>query len=270
MIVLVTGGFDPLHSGHISYFEEARKQGDKLVVGLNSDEWLTNKKGRPFMPFEERKAVLASIRFIDEVIPFNDEDGTAIDAIKQLLDIYPEDTICFANGGDRKVGNVPEEHHFVQEPRVMMTYGVGGSNKQNSSSWILDEWKAPKTIRQWGWYRVLEDVKGYKVKELVILPGKSLSMQKHKYRNEHWYLLKGSCIIDRKDGVVETIGTAQTTYIYRNQWHKAMNMTQTPCHVLEVQYGDICEEWDIERDNVYDSSPSIPNYYTEKYSAKKS
>ena len=80
-LVLVTGGFDPLHSGHIEYFKEAKKLGDKLVVGLNSDEWLTRKKGRPFMTFRERLALIKEMTIVDDVISFDDSDDSACGAI---------------------------------------------------------------------------------------------------------------------------------------------------------------------------------------------
>ena len=80
-VVLVSGGFDPLHSGHIAYFKEAKKLGSKLVVALNSDEWLTRKKGRPFMPFEERAAIVKELKVVDEVIGFDDSDDSACQAI---------------------------------------------------------------------------------------------------------------------------------------------------------------------------------------------
>jgi cytidyltransferase-like protein len=270
-IVLVTGGFDPLHSGHIDYFDDAKKLGDKLVVGLNSDDWLTRKKGRPFMPFEERYSVLSSLKMVDEVISFDDSNDSATDAINKTLSMYPSsESIVFANGGDRVQGNIPELEHFTNNLRVMFAFGVGGDNKKNSSSWILEEWKAPKTIREWGWYRVLEEQKGYKIKELVIEPNKELSMQKHKYRNEHWYVLKGSCIIDRRSGVVENLSLFGTTTIFSGQWHKAINVKNERCHVLEVQTGSICEEWDIERDNSYDNSPDLPNFYSQKFTKEES
>ena len=87
-IALVTGGFDPLHSGHIKYMKAARKMGDKLMVGINSDDWLTNKKGKPFMPYEERKAVIQELKCVDEVIEFDDDDGSSGDAIQVLLEKY--------------------------------------------------------------------------------------------------------------------------------------------------------------------------------------
>ena len=84
-IALVTGGFDPLHSGHIKYFKAAAKEGDKLYVGINSDDWLTNKKGKPFMPYEERKAVIQELKCVEEVSEFDDDDGSSGDAIQVLL-----------------------------------------------------------------------------------------------------------------------------------------------------------------------------------------
>ena len=74
-VVLVTGGFDPLHSGHIEYFKAASKLGDKLIVGLNSDQWLSNKKGKPFMPLEERRAVVENLKMVDEVMTWDDSSG---------------------------------------------------------------------------------------------------------------------------------------------------------------------------------------------------
>jgi D-beta-D-heptose 7-phosphate kinase/D-beta-D-heptose 1-phosphate adenosyltransferase len=79
-IVLITGGFDPLHSGHIAYIQSAKKLGDILVIGANSDEWLRRKKGQEFMPWEERAAILSAITGVDRVINFNDTDGSAKDA----------------------------------------------------------------------------------------------------------------------------------------------------------------------------------------------
>ena len=84
-VVLVTGGFDPLHSGHIAYFKAAKELGDYLVVGINSDKWLTQKKGRPFMPWQERAAIVGNLSMVDEVIAFDDGDGTASAAIEQVL-----------------------------------------------------------------------------------------------------------------------------------------------------------------------------------------
>ena len=74
--VLVTGGFDPLHRGHIALFKDAKTHGTNLIVGLNSDKWLSRKKGRPFMDYDERKEILLSLSCVDEVISFNDDNVT--------------------------------------------------------------------------------------------------------------------------------------------------------------------------------------------------
>ena len=93
--VLVTGGFDPIHKGHIEYLREAKKLGDILYVGLNSDHWLTRKKGKPFMDLENRAMVIQSLDMVDEVIIFNDEDNSSCHAIEQTLLFYDE--VIFAN-----------------------------------------------------------------------------------------------------------------------------------------------------------------------------
>lgn len=147
-IVLVTGGFDPIHSGHLALLKTARELGDILVVGVNSDDWLTRKKGAPFMPLCERTAVLRALKGVDFVIDFNDSDGSAKHAITMVRQSYPQDKIIFANGGDRLQDNIPEMD--VDDNNIEFHFGVGGFSKANSSSWILQEWKAPKTERPWG------------------------------------------------------------------------------------------------------------------------
>ena len=180
-VVVVTGGFDPLHSGHIEYFTKAKELGDILLVGVNSDEWLTRKKGRAFMPIWERLEIVRNIKPVGHAFVFNDDDGSAIDAINFAKKMFPRAEIIFANGGDRTPENIPE----MSVEDVTFEFGVGGENKLNSSSWILEEWKSPKTERPWGYYRVLHEVEGMKVKELTVMPSKSLSLQKHNHRNEY-------------------------------------------------------------------------------------
>lgn len=246
-LVLVTGGFDPLHNGHLEYFKEAKKLGDKLIVGVNSDAWLTRKKGKPFLPSWERIKIIENLRMVDQVITFNDDDNTAKQAIWTVKNMYPQKhTLIFANGGDRTSQNIPES----EVEGVEFVYGVGGSEKLNSSSTILEDWRNTKTERPWGWYKVLDDKLTVKVKELVIMPNQSLSYQKHKFRNEFWYVLKGECSIETEfNNDIITIDKKQhQTYdIGANVWHRAYNKSNKPCHILEVQHGSKCVEDDIER-----------------------
>jgi cytidyltransferase-like protein len=139
-IVLVTGGFDPIHSGHIDYFKSAKQISEYLIVGLNSDEWLMRKKGKYFMNFSERAAIVDSIRYVDAVINFDDSDGSAKNAILKVLELYPDSSIVFANGGDRNSKNIPEMD--ISHPRLSFVFGTGGDFKKNSSSWILEQWKS--------------------------------------------------------------------------------------------------------------------------------
>ena len=252
-IVLVTGGFDPIHSGHLAYLEEAKKLGDELWVGLNSDAWLTRKKGRPFMPINERVEIVKRLYMVDAVIDFDDTDDSACGAIFKTKSLNSlDDKIIFANGGDRTWKNIPEMLTYGDDPNVEFKFGVGGDLKKNSSSWILEEWKNPKVERQWGWYRDLYTIgKGIKVKELVIEPGKSLSMQKHFKRAEMWYVLKGMCKCKTElNGIADDVTLQPLNKGYDigvEVWHQGYNPFNEPCHILEVQHGELCVEEDIER-----------------------
>ena len=136
-LVLVTGGFDPLHSGHIAYFKAAKELGT-LGVGVNSDEWLVRKKGKFFMTVEERISIIKELKCVDVVIEFIDKDDTANDAIKMALEVYEK--VIFCNGGDRIKGNIPEMEKYGNNDRVEFKWGVGGTDKKNSSSWILKDY----------------------------------------------------------------------------------------------------------------------------------
>jgi len=246
-IVLVTGGFDPLHSGHIAYFNSARELGDKLVVGLNSDSWLERKKGRAFMPWEERATIISAMHVVDRVISFNDDDNSAKDAIRKAREIFPNHDIVFANGGDRTKDNIPEMDLLKKYLNLQFIFGVGGVNKVYSSSWILDEWKAPKTERPWGYYRVLHEVSGTKVKELTVEPNQSLSMQRHQHRTEFWLVTEGACEVKRLDMHTLTLNKHDGIEISVNQWHQLHNPVDVPCRIVEIQFGTNCSEADIER-----------------------
>ena len=249
-IVLITGGFDPLHSGHIAYFKAAKALGDILIVGVNSDTWLTRKKGSPFMPYTERASIVRNIVGVDFVIDFDDSDNSANRAIWMVRQSYPNDKIIFANGGDRTDKNIPEMD--IQDQNLEFVFGVGGFNKANSSSWILQEWKAPKTERQWGYYRVLHEVPGMKVKELTVNPGCSLSMQRHQQRAEYWIVSEGAAVVNRATPLEFELPPAildrhGQLHVATKEWHQLTNPYDHPLKIVEIQYGEQCIEEDIER-----------------------
>ena len=243
--VLVTGGFDPIHKGHIALFKHARAYGTHLVVGLNSDEWLIRKKGRYFMDYDERKEILLSLSCVDEVLSFNDDDDSSNDAIEQLIQSSP---IIFCNGGDRGKDNVPEHDKYWCDARVVFKWGIGGNDKKNSSSTLLNKYNNPQTDRPWGYYKVLYEGEGYKVKELVINPHSSLSMQRHEHRSESWNLVSGSaCVILNTEKV--QLEKNKDIFIPKNTWHKGINESDNPAHIIEIWRGEssLLNENDIER-----------------------
>ena len=126
-ISVISGGFDPIHSGHISYIKSAKEFGDYLIIALNSDEWLVKKKGKAFMPFEERKNILENIAGVNEVIDFKDDSkGSAMNALIKIRHKYPDSKIIFCNGGDRGRDNIPE----MEVEGIHFEFSVGGNDKK--------------------------------------------------------------------------------------------------------------------------------------------
>jgi len=138
-IVLVSGGFDPIHSGHVKLIKEASNYGDVIVL-LNSDKWLRQKKGKEFLPFIEREIIMNSLKGVIDVISFDDSDKTCLDGIKKAVFKYSNKKIIFANGGDRNNSTTPEKI-FCEKNQIETIWGIGGNDKSNSSSWILKKWK---------------------------------------------------------------------------------------------------------------------------------
>ena len=137
-MIILSGGFDPIHKGHIRMFKEASLNG-MVVAGLNSDEWLIRKKGKFFMPFVERKEILESIRYIDLVKSFNDSDDTACSLINKINNEYSDNyNIFFGNGGDRTNQTTPEIK-FCNDNNIDLIWGLGGGKIQSSSD-LLKNW----------------------------------------------------------------------------------------------------------------------------------
>jgi len=134
-VSLVTGGYDPLHSGHISNFKRAKDLSNYLIVGINTEEWLTRKKGQYFQSWKERAEIIRHLNMVDAVISWDDSDNSACGAIKKCLEI--SEKVIFCNGGDRIKSNIPEIQGYGDDPRVEFKFSIGGEDKMNSSSWIL-------------------------------------------------------------------------------------------------------------------------------------
>lgn len=135
-IVAISGGFDPIHIGHVRMIQEARRLGN-VIVFLNTDDWLKRKKGYMFMSWDERAEILLGMKGVKEVYSAMDDDDTVCKA----LEFYKPD--IFANGGDRKPGKVPE-YQVCEELRIEMAFSVGGDDKPQSSSWLVDKVKYAK------------------------------------------------------------------------------------------------------------------------------
>ena len=246
-IVVVSGGFDPLHSGHIEYFKSAKDAGDKLIVALNSDAWLEKKKGKSFMPFLERYSIVSSIKYVDEVIDFDDDQmGSCINALDKIKKEHPNDEIYFANGGDRNDKNIPE----MAFEGINFLFSVGGDDKKNSSSLILNKWQYYFEERSWGSFINLFQTNNIKVKELIIESNKEISFQRHFKRNEIWFVSEGSChvaYLENNNKKKIKLEKHEHYIVPQGEWHQIINPFEHPVHLIEIQYGDECVEDDIER-----------------------
>lgn len=252
-LVLFTGGFDPVHSGHIQTINDARQYG-RIIIGLNSDKWLARKKGKPFMPFAERRAILKEFRCVMDVIEFDDSDGSACDAIRRVKAVFPNDRIIFVNGGDRTQVNTPEMDAFRGDPRVEFKFGVGGNYKKNSSSWILQDWAVQSEPRKWGQSLTYYDGPTSKVKRLVLELNQSISMQYHNHRSELWFIERGDCAVFTLDNGNEVqrrmLHQFETYVVPAGEWHRLENIGDEKLVVIEIQYGESCSEDDIVRQPV--------------------
>jgi len=255
-ISVVSGGFDPIHSGHIAYLDAASALGDKLIVLLNSDEWLRNKKQREFLPFIERKLILEALRVVDLVYSFEDDEmGSCINGLKKIQQDFPSDEIIFCNGGDRNDANIPE----MDLSNINFAFSVGGDQKLNSSSWILKEWQYPSENRVWGSFFDLFYDEGIKVKELIVNPKSGMSFQRHSKRSEIWLVSQGKCVVnfsdlnpeDRKSIYLEKF---DNFFVKVGNWHQITNPYDIVCKIIEIQFGEETEESDIERLSYYDNN----------------
>jgi D-beta-D-heptose 7-phosphate kinase/D-beta-D-heptose 1-phosphate adenosyltransferase len=228
--IVISGGFDPIHPGHIAMIEDAQKYGEVHIIA-NSDEWLIRKKGFYFQPFTDRKKILEAytphVHFVD------DQDGTVCEALRRIKPDY------FGNGGDRTSKNTPELDVCV-ELGIEPVFELGGG-KYSSSSAINGK---QRVLTRWGWYDVLLDMPKLKVKMLHVEPGKSLSLQRHEERSEFFFMPTGEVRLNLP-GV----------------WHVLQASSDESLDVLEVQIGNSAEE---DEEKIMETSEEFANELLKK------
>lgn len=134
-IVILSGGFDPIHIGHARMIIAASKLGSQVIVGVNSDDWLRRKKGYNFMSWDERSEMAESIKGVTKAVSFDDSDNSACDLLRKVRSENPNASICFANGGDRHQSNIPE-NSVANELGIALVWSVGGGKIQSSSDLV--------------------------------------------------------------------------------------------------------------------------------------
>jgi D-beta-D-heptose 7-phosphate kinase/D-beta-D-heptose 1-phosphate adenosyltransferase len=144
IVVMISGGFDPIHIGHVRYMKESKKLGDKLVVVINNDNWLRKKKGKEFMPEVDRKEIIEAISFVDKVIISSHVKNTKdMSVCEEIKKVKPN---IFANGGDRFAENIPE-FKLCNDLGIKMVFNVGRGGKVRSSSDLLKEFSLKNKLK---------------------------------------------------------------------------------------------------------------------------
>tara|TARA_B100000989_G_C19458750_1_gene435259 strand:- start:333 stop:1091 length:759 start_codon:yes stop_codon:yes gene_type:complete len=241
--VAVSGGFDPVHIGHLRMFCRAKNLGDKLIVILNSDNFLLEKKGHIFMPFDERKELILGFSYVDEVVSSIDNDNTVC---KTILSLKRDNKIdIFANGGDRKNEEDIPEFSVCNENNIEMIFGIGGDKIQSSSS-LTNKYKNYVENRPWGSFENIYDPSFAKVKKICVNPNESLSLQYHKKRSEHWIVIKGKATVlkGKEKSILEK---GNHIFIPQEVEHRLSNETSEIVELIEVQVGEYFGEDDIVR-----------------------
>ena len=263
LVAIISGGFDPIHAGHLALIKEAANIG-RVHVLLNSDAWLTRKKGRPFLNYDTRADILAEFMSVHAISPVDDRDGTVVEGLKYVQERYRHAQFAFLNGGDRKQKNTPESD-YCENNNIELMWNIGGE-KQASSSELLEVYNSPikSTTRPWGRYEVFNESKNWKGKILRINPDNSISLQRHFKREERWVIVEGEGEVwvnkDLSPTNVsrESIQVGSIVEIAKKDYHWLHNTSSSAQLVIvEVWLGEELSENDIERVNNDEASVFI-------------
>ena len=243
---LVSGGFDPVHAGHLRMLQDAKKLSNNVIVLLNNDEWLVKKKGKPFMNENQRKEILDEFKSVSEVIIQSSSDKSSSEAIKEFVQNNPNKNICYCNGGDRSNIKNIREADVCMELGVDLQFEVGGKEKIESSSQLTKNYLGNIENRPWGNYHIIAKNTGYQIKEIKVNKGSKLSLQKHKSRSEFWQIVKGESKITIESNE-HYLKEKEHIYIPKNTIHRIENIGKEELIFIEIQLGENLKEEDIIR-----------------------
>lgn len=243
---LVSGGFDPVHVGHLRMFQDAKNLSENVIVLLNNDEWLMKKKGKPFMNEGQRKEILDEFKSISKVIIQTKSDRSSSRAIEEFVHNNPDKTVCYCNGGDRSNIRNIREADICNKLGVTLEFGIGGNTKIESSSQLSKNYLGNVEERPWGNYHIIAKNKGYQIKEIIVSKGSKLSLQKHSGRSEFWQIVKGESKITIEENK-HYLKEKEHIYIPKNTIHRIENIGKDELIFIEIQLGENLKEEDIIR-----------------------
>ena len=244
---LLSGGFDPVHIGHLAMIKEASTLANEVVILLNSDKWLIRKKGKPFMLESQRAQILEEFESVSEVIiQEDDSDDSSNNAIVSFVKKHSGKKICYCNGGDRSHEKKIRESETCKKYNLDLIFGIGGVHKLESSSNLTKNYLAEVEKRPWGSFHIIARGSDYQIKEMNINPNNKQSLHKHKHRSEYWQVISGEGKVYLEDSEIE-LKAGENIFIPLGSLHRLENTSSSNLKIVEIQIGKIISEDDIER-----------------------